>query len=91
MQIAAGDNGLNSLVEKIRSRDDFVALVEAMLRDLRTNPGAWENPTLDRFLGAMAAWTPNVERYYQNIGEPMPAEPTWRMFGEILMAARIYE
>ena len=40
---------LNALVEATASRDDFVAFVGALRRDLAANPERWENRTLDDF------------------------------------------
>jgi hypothetical protein len=55
------------------------------------NPEGWENPSLERFLDAVAAWTHDMDGYYQNLGQPMPGDVEWGVFAQILLAARIYE
>ncbi len=78
-------------VEAIRSRDDLVAFVRELLRDLSTNPRGWENNTLETYLEALAAWTNDLEGFYRNRGEPVPETPSWKLFGEVLLAASLYE
>ncbi|GAA4608169.1 hypothetical protein BJY16_006704 [Actinoplanes octamycinicus] len=64
----------------VRTREDAVRVIEAMAADLRRHPDAWENATLDRFLEALAA-----------VVEDGTAEPSWRTFAELLVAASGYE
>jgi hypothetical protein len=82
---------LDQQVHKISSREDFVDFVHALICDLEENYNDWENPSLERYLDALAAWVKDMDGYYQNRGEPMPQQPNWRMLGEILAAARMYE
>jgi len=52
----------------------------------------WENGSLGEFLGAMMRWTDDCDGYYRNMGIPLnPNEPQWRVFADILLAARVYE
>lgn len=71
-------------VNKIKTKQDLSQFVDALRADLATHPERWENPTLDRFLEAMRAW---IEDTGQQAADP----PTWKTFGDILMAARMYE
>lgn len=82
---------LHEQVMTIHTRDDLVRFLERLADDLRENSDAWENPTLDRFLDALARWTSSMENVYRNTGRPVPQEPSWRTFGEMMLAARIYE
>ena len=81
----------------VTTRAEFVAFVRGLREDLRaslaaeaTSPsspygpahGGWENPTLDRFLEALAAYADDAA-----VSEP----PTWRTFAEFLAAAKVYE
>ena len=77
--------------ESVNSKTDFVQFVARLRADLTENPDAWENPTLDRFLEAMAAWVAASDDYYRNLGSPVPDNVTWRFFAEALTAARSYE
>ena len=82
---------LHERVNRIKTRQDLSQFVGALREDLAANPGRWENPTLDRFLEAMKAWIEGMEGYYKNTGQPPADAPTWKTFGDILMAATIYE
>ena len=62
-----------------------------MLADLRSHRGEWENPTLDRFLDALAAWLEALPQLYTNRGETLPTQPTWKILAELLVTASGYE
>jgi len=82
---------LRATLEDIDSRDDLVLLIDQLRWDLESNREAWENVDLSSFLESMSAWLRDMDGYYQNIGEPVPASPTWKTIGEILLASRVYE
>ena len=84
-------------VDSVTSRASFVRFVEALVADWRecdraehgahSSPygptaGGWENPTLERFLEALAAYTADAE---------LPEQPSWRTFAQVLAAAKVYE
>lgn len=75
----------------IRSREDLAEFVKALCKDLRENPESWENPNLDRFLEALGAWVEDMDGYYLNQGQLVPQQPDWKIVGDILMAAKMYE
>lgn len=85
----------DALVEKaeaIKSKADFDAFVQLLLRNYREYPDEWENNTLDLFLQGIAGFVGSMEGYYSNIGVRVDFErPRWRMFAAILLAARVYE
>ena len=81
---------LNEKLRLIESKYDLGEFVGQLLEDLNSNPNAWENETLDRYLEAMQAWILNSEASDQKTDAVRP-EPTWRTFAEILSPARIYE
>lgn len=82
---------LHERVNKIKTRQDLSEFVGALRGDLAANPDQWENPTLDRFLEAMKFWIEGMENYYKNTGQPLADPPNWKTFGDILMAAKMYE
>jgi hypothetical protein len=55
---------------QVNSKEDLVDFIEAMKEDLLRNPAQWENATLDRFLGAMAAWVRVMDDLYRNTRRP---------------------
>jgi hypothetical protein len=75
----------------IRSREDFVAFVKALTKDLRENPASWENANLERYLESLGAWVEDMDGYYLNQGKPVPQQPDWKGVGDMLMAAKMYE
>ncbi len=75
----------------VATREDAVALVNLMVRDLRAHPDSWENPTLDRFLEALAGSLEGIDSGYRNRGEQLPQQPTWQLFAELLVMASGYE
>jgi hypothetical protein len=82
---------LNEQVDAINSREEFVSFVRALLRDFKQDPGSWENDRLESFLNAIAGWVEDVDGYYSNLGEPVPDQPSWKVLGQILLAAKVYE
>ena len=78
-------------VNSIRSREDFVAFVRALSKDFKNNPQSWENENLDQFLDALGAWVEDMDGYYLNQGKPVPQQLDWKMFADMLMAAKLYE
>lgn len=75
----------------LRTREEFADFVDRLRQDLLTRPEDWENPTLDRFLEAMASWVSASPGYFRNIGQPYPEDIDWSFFAGVLLAARIYE
>ena len=75
----------------VSSKDDLAELIEAMKKDFDKNSHEWENPTVDRFLEAMASWVRSMDNYYRNTGKAPVVSPTWSTFADILAAAKIYE
>jgi hypothetical protein len=75
----------------IRSREDFVAFVKALNKDLHDNPSTWGNPSLGSFLEALAAWVEDMDGYYLNQKKPVPEQPEWKVVADMLLAAKIYE
>jgi hypothetical protein len=71
----------------VSSRDDFGEFIAAVLDDYTsTGKTEWENPTLDRFLGALGAFA------HSRLLEGSDQEsPSWRLFAEMIVAATGYE
>jgi hypothetical protein len=82
---------LHERIESIKSKEDLADFVEALRSDLEVNAADWENPTLDRFLEAMAVWIRSLDQYYKNTGQPRADLPSWKTLADILYASKIYE
>jgi hypothetical protein len=72
----------------VHDRDSFGSFVEIVLGDFRLGRGQteWENPTLGRFLEALADF---AEARVVDRGDQETA--TWRLFAEMMAAATGYE
>ena len=78
-------------LESVATRQDLARFVDALRADLLANGAEWENPTLERFLAAFAAWCNSMDGYFRNQGLDEPAQPDWKLVGEMLFAASLYE
>ncbi|OSN03286.1 hypothetical protein AU512_16700 [Lonsdalea iberica] len=75
----------------ISSKDDLVKLISALARDFKENPDEWESKDLSSYLEAMASWIEDMEGYYENTNQSLPKDTNWKVFADILMAAKVYE
>jgi hypothetical protein len=82
---------LDAEVDRIASRRDLTDFIEKLRDDLQKNPDDWENPSLERFLEAMAAWVEAMDQCYRNQGLEFSEDQSWKTFATILLAARTYE
>lgn len=82
---------LDEQVEKIRSQQDFILFVKALAEDFKQNKDQWENQNISAYLDTIGAWVADMEGYFTNIGQLPPQNPNWRLFGQILLAAKFYE
>ncbi|MDP9373188.1 MAG: hypothetical protein M3Q65_12195 [Chloroflexota bacterium] len=82
---------IDEQVDAIRSRDDFVSFVHALVQDLKENPDEWESCELGDYLEGLAVWVGTMDQLHRNLGEPVPKEPTWNLFGQMLLGAKYQE
>jgi hypothetical protein len=78
-------------LSQVSSHADVAQVAERMLADLRAHPAEWENPTLERFLDALAASLEGLPGLYANRDDHFPEPPTWKIFAEALVMASGYE
>lgn len=82
---------LNEQADAIHSREDFVAFIRALRRDLRDRPASWENADLGSYLEALGAWVEDMDGYYIKKGEVVPEQTQWKYVAGMLLAAKVYE
>lgn len=76
----------------VTSRLALARLVHRLHADLVDDPDGWENPTLESFLGALAAYLEDVPGALKNKGAAIdPEAPSWQLFAFVLTGARVYE
>jgi hypothetical protein len=69
---------------RVTDRESLVEFVREMRDDLNSGEGSWENPTLERFLDALAAWC-------SDSSSAEVVTPSWTLVAEMLGAASLYE
>ena len=76
----------------IENRDDFEKFLACLLENYRSSNDDWENGTLESFLEGLIGFSRDANGYYKNIEQDVDTEiPTWKLFADILLAARVYE
>jgi hypothetical protein len=76
----------------VSSRNDVLRIVGEMLTDYEgSGASEWENATLARFLAAFGGFLHDLDGYFANRAEPMPAQPNWALLATLLVAASGYE
>jgi hypothetical protein len=74
----------------VRTRSELVTFIATLAREAARSSSNWENRDLPSFLEALAAWTEDMDGYFINHGLPVPEQPTWQTFAQMLAAAKIY-
>ena len=77
---------------EVTDRESFIRFLELLHRDYLNNKTKWENDQLATFIEAMAAYAHDIQGFYDNTGQNLNADiPSWKVFADILMGAKIYE
>jgi len=75
----------------VDSKDKLVEFIENLRDDFVKNSFEWENPSIERFLDAMAAWVNSIDSYRKNNGLAPLDEPAWETVATMLLAGKSYE
>lgn len=76
----------------IDSKDAFIEFVCELTRHLDEHPESCPNYDLYNFLSSLAGWLSSAHNYYRNFDLDVSSEvPSWRLFADCLLAARVYE
>jgi len=79
-------------LEKLNAKQDFEDFLALLAKDFQKNNSNWENVSLESYLNSLHSFSKDVEGYYQNNSMKMNVNnPSWRLFADILLGARIYE
>ena len=81
------------IIEDISGKEDFLSFLGKFISDYKENPEAWDNKTLINYLEGIEGWVEDMEGYYKNnnLNHVDLVNINWRVFADILSAARIYE
>lgn len=77
--------------KEIKTREDFVSFLNNLRKDYLDNISSWENRDIETYLEAMASWVEDMDGFYTNQGLPIPQDPSWKVFADILMGGKVYE
>lgn len=84
-----------ALVKKahsVASKADFTEFAKLLLQNYRSHPEKWDNASVEELLDGLVGFVGDMEGYYKNARIAVDLErPSWRVFADILMAARVYE
>lgn len=85
-------DALVQAAEQIASRDDFIEFVKALTDNLDRHPEEWQNASLETFIRGLSGFVEKMDNYYANIGVNVTCDPpSWRIFADVRLAARVYE
>lgn len=76
------------LTKNIKSKDDFINFLKALIQDYEKNGANWENNDIGNYLDAVGRFCDNVEGFYCNRNMEFSEQPNWKMFAIMLSAAR---
>ncbi|MGV6944272.1 DUF7660 family protein [Sphingobacterium kyonggiense] len=65
----------------IKDKEDFVEFMKQLSRDIAENPQVWDNDSLEHYIGGLWGYSISLETDV----------PTWKLFAQMLLAARVYE
>ena len=88
-------NKLNAKVEKISTKEDFLAFTQLLVEDLSSNK--WENNNLVDYLESINSWVDDMDGYFENMKDFEALEKIknnqldWKILAKILLAATMYE
>jgi hypothetical protein len=75
----------------IKTKKDFLDFLSSLIKDLDKNKSSWTNKNLESYLEGVESWVEDMEGYYENMNIQLPEDISWRVFADILYAAKIYE
>jgi hypothetical protein len=77
---------------KVKNREDFTKFLDLFLKDYLEKPASWENKTIPEFLEALSAYSAGIQGYYNNTKQAINVDiPTWAIFADIFLGAKVYE
>lgn len=84
------DNALYEM--EVVDRQSFIKFLSLLHKSYQRNKTDWENVDLDSFLEAMLRYSEDIQGYYDNTNQDIDANtPSWKVFADILLGAKIYE
>ena len=80
---------LSEKAAKVKSHADLVKFLGELRKDQAK--GKWENGELAQYLSGLEGFAGDLEGWFANRKEKLPAQPTWSLMAQVLLAASLYE
>ena len=81
---------LEKELETVSSRQDLATFIQSLIGDFEADSESWHNTSLVGYLDALGGWTQDMHGYFHNRGEEVPEQPSWKLIGLMLLAAKYY-
>lgn len=81
---------IDQQLENISTRQQLAELLELVVEDYELNLSFWNNQDLYSFIRAMSQYVKGTGGYSDYCSGQDANIPTWRLFAEIILAARAY-
>lgn len=75
----------------VKTKEDFLNFLELLIEDFKNDRSDWVNDNLSDYLNGVLDWTADMEGYYINNKIDLPTNINWKIFADILVAAKMYE
>ena len=82
---------LLTLANNISTKEELSDFVIVLAQDFVDNQSDWENQDLLAFLEAVSAWIKDMDGFYARQDREFPQNIPWKVFADILLAAKNYE
>ena len=77
--------------EHVESRADFVRYAAALADQIEAGEWGRLQRSPEELLRASSRWVADMDGYFRNRDEDVPATPSWRLFAQIITAALTYD
>lgn len=78
-------------INSIKNKADFLVFINKLKQNLEDEPNSWVNNDLSSYLQALSVWIEEIEQFYINTKQSVPENISWKVFADILIAAKMYE
>lgn len=82
---------LTNKLKNVTSVETLAEFILALKLDYDENKNDWENQEISTYLEAASAWVEDMDGFYLNQERDLSEENQWRIFADILYAAKMYE
>ena len=82
---------MHKKINDICNKEDFLNFLTLLIKDLEKNKKSWTNSSLESYLEGIESWVEDMEGYYENMNIPLHKNIDWKVFANVLYAAKMYE